>query len=271
MRRARAAAGSPTGAVGGEWAPGAKLRRRDVDDLKIREDSEVALPQHPLGAIRPNALSHLGQKRRIGSQRPAIERRLLDRPVDGVSMVEVEAALPLTLGRIFFGETGIRGRNRRALLQDVDIGGVGGAEMVVIQPILELQLPVGVEGVGDFAGHDLELSGRALVDDEIEKPPGLAKKLVERRNIGGKAGKDEPAIAVEPRHPDQVVIGLIETGRILTGGAFGNRDIATAAIIRPGVVAADMQFAVSAPERAHQGAAVAAGVEDADDLVVLVP
>src|ERR1700733_2614623 len=188
-----------------------------------------------------------------------------------MSMVEVEASLSLGFGRVFFGETCIRSGNSRAFLQDVDIGSVGSSEVVVIQSILELQLPVRIEGVSNFPRHDLKLSRRALVDDEIKKRFCLAEKLIERRNVRGKARKYEPTVAVEPRHAYQVVIGIVECRGILTGRAFWNGDIATAAIIRPCMIAADMQFPVSAPERAHECTSMAASVEKAANFVVFIP
>src|ERR1700679_1680356 len=126
------------GLVGRERAPSTKLRGRDVNHLKIRKNGQIALSQHPLHAIRSDALSRGLQNRGIGCQRPSIELCLLDRPHNSMSMVEAEASLSFAFRRIFFAEASIRGRNRGALLQDVDIGGVGGSEVVVIQAILEL-------------------------------------------------------------------------------------------------------------------------------------
>ena len=186
-------------------------------------------------------------------------------------MVEVEASLSLAFGRIFFAEACIRTGNRRAFPEDVDIGGVGSSEVVIIQSILELQLPVRIEGVGKFTRHDLNLSGRALIDDEIKKRSRLAEKIIEIGNVSRKARKYETAVTVEPRHAYQVVIGIVECWGILTGRAFRNGNVAAAAVVRPCMIAADMQFPVSAPERAHQRASMAAGVEKAVDLVVLIP
>jgi hypothetical protein len=130
-----------------------------------------------------------------------------------------------------FGKTCIRRGNGGAFLQDIDTGGVGSSKMVVIQSVLELQLPVRIERVADFARHDLKLSGRALVDDEIEKRFGLAEKIIEVRDVGGKARKDETTVIAEPGHAYQVVIGIVERSGILAGRAFRNRNIAAAAII----------------------------------------
>src|ERR1700735_201343 len=130
--------------------------------------------------------------------------------------------LPCPSPSDILGETCVGWGNRCASLQDVDIGRVGGSEMVIVQSIFELQLPIRIESVADFPGHDLKLSGRALVDDEIEKRLCIAEKITELGDIGRKACKYEPAIAVEPRHVNQIMVGIVECRGILTGRAFRN-------------------------------------------------
>ena len=62
-----------------------------------------------------------------------------------------------------------------------------------------------------------------------------------------------------------------DVARMLTGRAFRNGNVAAAAVVRPRVIAADMQFPVSAPERAHECTSMAASVEKAVDFLVFIP
>src|SRR6202012_2789438 len=112
----------------------------------------------------------------------------------GMAVIETEAALSLGLVGIFRGEAGINPGARLALLQYVDIGAVGGREVVIVEAVLELQFPVAVERVAAGAGHELELAAVALVDDEIEEGTGVAKEFVERRHVRGQAREHEAAI-----------------------------------------------------------------------------
>src|SRR5271170_5877035 len=180
-----------------------------------------------------------------------------------MAVVEVETALSLAFARIFLGETCIRRGQGSTPLQNVHIRAVRRCEMVVVQAVLKLQLPVRVERIGYFSRYDLNLPCWTLIDDEIEKRFRLPQIVIKRRNVGRKTGKHEAAIAVKPRHANQIVIGIIKARGILTGCAFRNGRIATAAIVRPAMIAANMQFLVSTSKGADQRAAVPASVEEA--------
>src|SRR5579871_4091003 len=205
MRIVRAAALSPTGA-------------RQCDTISVL--SGASGRQVRTCAERMSITCRFGKMvrlrwRSIHAERTAIELRALDRPVDGMAVVEAEAALAFLLAFGLRGEAGLGTCARVALLEDVDIGGVRGGEVVVVEAVLELQLPIAVERVGARARHELDLAGLALVDDEIKEGAGVAEEIFERRYVGRQACEQEAAIGSELCHRQQVMVGVGEGRRIL--------------------------------------------------------
>ena len=95
------------------------------------------------------------------------------RPGHGVAVGKAEAGGGF---RVRIGEIGRHlGRHfgRWALPQDLYEGRVRGEEMVVVQPVFELELPVALEGVADVARHVFQPFGR-LIGDQVEKHPRVA-------------------------------------------------------------------------------------------------
>ena len=89
-------------------------------------------------------------------------------------------------------------------------------------------------------GHHLDLADRRAVAHVVEGDLGVAEELQQRRPVGGEAGEDEAAVAVDPRRALDVAVGVrLVHRRALV--AARQRDGAHLAVEveAPGVVRAD--------------------------------
>ena len=57
--------------------------------------------------------------------------------------------------------------------------------------------------------HDLDLADRRAVAHVVEGDLGLAEELQQRRAVGGEAGEDEAAVAVDARRALDVAVGVV--------------------------------------------------------------
>src|SRR3954451_6446242 len=148
---------------------------------------------------------------------------------------------------------------------------VGRADVVPVGAVLGLHLPVAVIGVGRGPAEHLKPL-RRLVDQHVDHRGGVPEVLGQRADVGVEAAEQEPAVAVEPRHPDQVVrpVGVEARG---VAGALGVLDLEQLAVVaeRPAVEGAGERRPVVRLATAEHRPAVRAGVDQAVQLAALVP
>jgi hypothetical protein len=184
-----------------------------------------------------------------------------------MSIGEAEAALPRLIGpeNDVFDRAGLY-----ALSKDIDVRAVGRLGVIIVQTIFELELPIALEGIDQITGDELDFSNRALVHQQIDEAARIAEMAVQIGNIRRQTGEQKPAVGTEPRNGNETVVGLVESGGILTRVLIGNENIAASGIIRPAVIAADMIFLPPLFERAQDGSAVSATVKETAQLTLIV-
>ena len=91
--------------------------------------------------------------------------------------------------------------------------------MIEIEAVVELQLPVSGIGVIGAARHQLH-PVTPLIHHQIKKFFRIAQVIRQRGYIGIQADKQQPGIAVEARHGQEVVVAGIKGIRIATGLAI---------------------------------------------------
>ncbi len=143
----------------------------------------------------------------LGLRRLAVERNPLGhRPAAEIDVVGGEMAVA-ELDR----EPVRRQHQARLLRRRLDLdAGIGHEiepgrmrrrQVIVVDAVLDHQLPVGGDVVFLHAGDDLHLPGRRLVDDEIDVVLGAGEIVGERLRVRVEVHEPEAAILLEPRRP----------------------------------------------------------------------
>ena len=138
-------------------------------------------------------------------------------------------------------------------------------QVIKIDAILDLQLPVAIEHIGRIAGHDLEALF-ALVDHHVKEHTGVTQVLIETRHSGVQAAEQEAAILAEPRNRLQAVIFTREIRRVAGMRLVFDIDDLAARVICPAMVMADMELLIALLGVADQRAAVATGIQPGAQL-----
>ena len=145
---------------------------------------------------------------------------------------------------------------------------MGGRQVIVVDAVLHHQLPTGGDVVFLHAGDDLHLPRRRLIDDEVDVVLGAAEIVGERIGIGVEAHEPEAAILLEPPWSPQAVGGFVEALGIGVRARHAHQPPVVA--VGPAVVDALEAAPVALALSAHNGAAVAAGIEQAVELPRLI-
>ena len=141
-------------------------------------------------------------------------------------------------------------------------------QVIVVDGVLDHQLPVGRDVVFLHAGDDLHLAGRRLVDDEVDVVLGAGEIVVQRRRVGIEVHEPEAAIVLEARRAAQAELRLVEVLRI---GVVARHAVQRAVVaVGPAVIDALEAPRVALALGADERAAMAAGVEQAVDLALPV-
>ena len=103
---------------------------------------------------------------------------------------------------------------------------MGGVQVVVVEAVLDQQLPVGTDVVFLRAGDDFEPSRRRLVDDQVEILLRAGEIVRERFRVVAEMGEPEAAILLQRRDFGQREIGLVERPAVgLLAGDVGERAV----------------------------------------------
>ena len=145
---------------------------------------------------------------------------------------------------------------------------MGRRQVIVVDAVLDHQLPVGGDVVFLHAGDDLHLPGRRLVDHQVDIVLGAGEIVDERIGVLVEAHEPEAAILLEPRRPPQPERDLVE--RLGIGVAARHAAPAGRHCRRSSRDRCTEAAPVALALGADDGAAVAAGVEQAVDLALLV-
>jgi transcription elongation GreA/GreB family factor len=140
-------------------------------------------------------------------------------------------------------------------------------EVIGIDAIVELQLPIAAIGVGDAAGHELHAVG-PLIHREIEEDAHLAQELGQRRHVPREAAEDEALVAFEARQRQEIVALRIEARRIEGGAAVLDGVVPAGAIVGPAVIGAGEVARIALLGTDDHRAFVAADIEESVDAVV---
>ena len=142
-------------------------------------------------------------------------------------------------------------------------------DVVAVDAVLGLQLPVAADHVGRRAGHHLQPVLR-LVGQKIDPAGGGAEMVFERRHFARQAAEDEPLVGVERADPAQIEALAREPGVGKTPFLVLDPDAAPAEIVGPAVEAAGERPRVAPLERGQQRAAMRARVDEAAERAVLL-
>ena len=136
-----------------------------------------------------------------------------------------------------------------------------GRQVIVVDRVLDHQLPVGRDVVFLHAGDDLHLPGRRLVDHEVDVVLGAGEIVDERRRVLVEVHEPEAAILLEPRRTPQPEFLLVEALGI--GVVAGHARERAVIGVGPAVIDAHEAPRIALALGADDGAAVPAGVEQA--------
>ena len=150
----------------------------------------------------------------------------------------------------------------------VQPGRMRGDEVIVVDAVLDQQLPVRLDVVFLHAGDDLHLAGRRLIDHEIDVVLGAGEIGVQVRRVRIEIGEIEILVVLEPRHRHEALALLVEARRI--GVVAGNALDRAVGVVGPAVIDAVELPGVALALATHQRAAMAADVEQRADLALPV-
>src|SRR5258708_4415178 len=136
--------------------------------------------------------------------------------------------------------------------------------MVVVEAVLDQQVPVGANRVFLRAADDLHLSARRLVDHEVEVLLRAGEVVRERYGIWIERDEHEAAVRGHMRRLRESQLGTIEAGGIARFA--GHAVELTVAIVAPAVIEALVAARIARALAAHRGAPVPAHVQEHADL-----
>jgi len=87
-------------------------------------------------------------------------------------------------------------------------------QVVVVDAVLDQELPVRLDVVLLHAGDDLHAAGWRLLDHEIDVVPGARQVGDEVDGVAIEVEEPEVAVALEPRHRDEAHLRFVEARRI---------------------------------------------------------
>ena len=237
--------------------------RGAVVDDEVGKDREIAVGIGDTRGARRAEPSH-----QLVAQRVDVGLGIL--AVDGNPFCDGPAAVIRIVGRqMAVAQVATKPARRQKLTlrrRDVDAGiahviqprRVRRNQMVIVDAVLDQKLPVRPDVVFLGAGNDLHLSGRRLVDDEIDIVLGVAEIAVEIDRLAIEIGEVEIAVGLEPRHRHQAHFAFVE--RLAIGILARHRLEPAVGMIGPTVIHAvelpGIAFALAADQRAAVAAAI---------------
>ena len=100
-------------------------------------------------------------------------------------------------------------------------------QVILVDAVVHLQLPVGIVGVGYAAGqafHALRALFHGAVDEEFQ----IAEVALQGRHVRTEASEEQALVAGEAREGNEVVVLGVERGRVAGGLSVLDVDVATA-------------------------------------------
>src|SRR5262249_12479861 len=150
----------------------------------------------------------------------------------------------------------------------VEPGRVRRDQVIVVDAVLDQELPVRLDVVLLHARDDLHAAGRRLVDPQTDVLLGAREITEQVDRVAIEVEEPEVAVTFEPRHRDEAHLRLVEARRIgLLARHVAQR---TVQLIGPAVIHAVEIARIAFALAAHHGAAVAARVDQAADRAVAV-
>src|SRR5258705_84903 len=146
------------------------------------------------------------------------------------------------------------------VLQVVEPGRMRGEEMIVVEAVLDEQLPVRLDVVFLRALYDLHPARLGLVQDKIDVFPRPGEILRQWGSMRIEIQEDESAIAFHPRRLGEPIVGFPEARRIRA--LSGDTVEPAVAVVAPAVIEAGVVSGVAFGFAAHPRAAMAAGIEE---------
>ena len=97
-----------------------------------------------------------------------------------------------------------------------------GHNVIAVEPVLDLHLPVAVIAVAVGSGQNFHCAGLRLVHQDIDEIPRAGEVIDQRDDIGGEAGKNEATVAFHPGDRLKPEISAIECLRIAPDALIGD-------------------------------------------------
>src|SRR5262249_4354248 len=138
-------------------------------------------------------------------------------------------------------------------------GGVHADQVIVVEAVFREQFPVGADVVVLRAADHLHLTGRRLVDHDVDIFLGAGEVVLQRHRAGIEVEEYEAAVARDLRRFLQPEIALPEARRI--GVLAGNAVELAVTVVAPAVIEADVALCVALGLAAYDAPAVSAGIE----------
>ena len=157
------------------------------------------------------------------------------------------------------GTCAVLGVDLLAMLHGGHVVVVHGADVITVQAVFVLQLPVAVVGVGGLAWQHFQLTGGRLRHHHVEEHFGVAQEIFQAVGaVHVQADKHKALVAVDARF-FQAAGGLVETFRVFPGRLDLHQS--AIALVAPGVERAGEGGLVALAHAGEGSAAMLAGVD----------
>ncbi|MCY1403488.1 hypothetical protein D9M71_186720 [compost metagenome] len=166
------------------------------------------------------------------------------------------------------GDAAIGGIDLLAMLHRGDVVVVHGADVITVQTVFVLQLPVTVVAVGRLAGQYFQLARRGLRDHHVEEHFGIAQVVFQRiAAIDVQANEHEAFVAFDPGLL-QAAGCLVEAFRIFARGL--DLDQAAITFVAPGMERTGEGRLIAVADASQGRAPVLASIDQRVELIVAI-